>query len=233
MHTSLVSVVIPVYNGETYLVETLESVLNQTYPHTEVITVDDGSTDTSAEIIGRYPQIRYVCEENGGVAIARNNGLRLAQGDYLALLDQDDLWDPRKLEFQVDFLEKHPETGIVSSLLQFFLQEGIEKPDWVRAELLESPRPGYLGNFLIRRDVITRVGFFDPQYTLASDHDWFMRAADAGVKMEYIDTVLLHKRVHRHNESQREESTREMLRIHRQSIQRKKHQTNIQGPNDG
>lgn len=108
----LVSIITPVYQCETLLAETIESVLCQTYPNWEMILVDDCSPDGSAEIIGRYAQadtrFRYLkLENNSGAAVARNAGLDLARGRYIAYLDADDLWMPNKLERQLAFMAEH------------------------------------------------------------------------------------------------------------------------------
>src|SRR5438132_1599837 len=109
-----VSVVIPVYNGERYLADAIQSVRDQTYQNFEVIVVDDGSTDGSADVAQRFGEaIRYVHQANGGVCKARNAGIAAARGAYIAFLDQDDLWLPDKLAAQVTYLDSHPEVGAV------------------------------------------------------------------------------------------------------------------------
>jgi glycosyltransferase involved in cell wall biosynthesis len=110
----LVSVVIPVYRVERYIRQTLDSVLAQTYSNFEVILVDDESPDRSIEICQTYtdPRIRIVHQRNRGLAGARNTGIRQSQGDYIALLDSDDLWLPEKLERHVQHLESRPEVGV-------------------------------------------------------------------------------------------------------------------------
>ena len=107
-----VSVVIPVYNGDRYLAEAITSVLDQTYKNFELIVVDDGSTDGSAEIAKSYKQaVLYTFQPNGGLSKARNTGLALARGKYIAFLDHDDLWLPHKLARQVTYLDSHPDVG--------------------------------------------------------------------------------------------------------------------------
>lgn len=110
MEIGLVSIITPCYNGETYLSQTMASVLAQTYPYWEMIVVDDGSKDGSADLVRRYAdqdsRITLVQQPNGGSAAARNNGIRLARGQYIALLDADDLWDPEFLEKQIAFMKE-------------------------------------------------------------------------------------------------------------------------------
>src|SRR4030067_1442187 len=112
MADPLIIIIIPVYNAEQYLPETLDSVFTQTYTNIEVITVDDGSTDKSAEIIKRYPAVKYIRQKNGGVSNARNSGIKASSGDYIAFLDQDDLWLPEKLKIQLEIASRHQESGI-------------------------------------------------------------------------------------------------------------------------
>lgn len=110
MTKSLVSVITPCYNGGVYLSETIKSVMTQTYPHWEMIIVDDGSTDGSEEIAQKYAandsRIQSVRQSNGGSASARNRGIRMARGRYIALLDADDLWEPEFLERQLAFMKR-------------------------------------------------------------------------------------------------------------------------------
>ncbi|MCK4248925.1 MAG: glycosyltransferase family 2 protein, partial [Candidatus Omnitrophica bacterium] len=112
-----VSVIIPVYNSEKFIRETIESVLNQTYYDFEIITVDDGSTDKSADIINSFndKRISYVYQKNQGISGARNTAISESKGEYIALLDHDDLWLPQKLEKQIPLLENNDKVGLVYS----------------------------------------------------------------------------------------------------------------------
>lgn len=110
MIKGLVSVITPCYNGEKYLAETIESVLAQTYKKWEMIIIDDGSKDSSAKIASEYaarnPRVRLITQENAGSAAARNHGIRECQGQYIALLDADDIWLPTFLEKQIAFMKE-------------------------------------------------------------------------------------------------------------------------------
>src|SRR4028118_650117 len=125
MNSPLVSVVPPCYNYGAYLGETLESLIAQTYPHWECWVIDDGSTDNSADVAQTYAardrRIRYVHQKNSGPAAARNAGLQRCTGDYIQLLDADDLLEPDKFRLQVELMEARPEVGLVySNMLQFW-----------------------------------------------------------------------------------------------------------------
>ena len=111
-----ISVIIPAYNGEKYLAETIESVLSQTFKDFEVIVVDDGSTDRTREIAQSYGnELFYVFKENGGPGSARNAGIKVSKGRFIALLDHDDLWLPEKLEKQISLIKKRLNVGMVFS----------------------------------------------------------------------------------------------------------------------
>ena len=110
MQEDLVSIITPLYNGERFVAQTIESVLAQTYPHWEMIIINDGSKDNSEAIVQKYTEqdarIQLVSQPNAGSAAARNNGIRRASGRYIALLDADDLWEPFFLESQLHLMQK-------------------------------------------------------------------------------------------------------------------------------
>jgi glycosyltransferase involved in cell wall biosynthesis len=116
MSTALVSVVIPTYNYGAFVGETVENVLKQTYRNFEIIVVDDGSTDDTQERLEPYAdRIRYIHQQNQGCAAARNTGIQAAKGEWIAFLDSDDLWHPRKLEVQMAYLAKHPDIALLAA----------------------------------------------------------------------------------------------------------------------
>src|SRR3990172_7360951 len=119
-----VSVIIPTYNREKYIVETLQSVFEQTFTDYEVIVIDDGSTDNTSVVLKPYlDRIVYIRKPNGGQGSARNVGIKKAKGEYIAFLDSDDLWLPEKLEIQVRYLDGHPEAGLVFTDMVIFCQD--------------------------------------------------------------------------------------------------------------
>ena len=197
MSRPCVTVIVPAYNRERYLGAALESILGQDYRPLEVILVDDGSTDGTARVARSYPGVRYLYQPNQGAAAARNAGVAASRGEFLSFLDSDDVWTPRKLSLQVDFLLKHPEVGYCLARMQNFLEPGCPLPPWVQPEELCRPEVGVsLCTLVARREAFDRVGGFDPQYPCGSDTDWFFRAKDARIALAILPEILLHRRIH-------------------------------------
>ncbi len=125
----LVSVVIPLYNAEKYIEETMQSILNQTYQNIEIIVVDDGSKDQSPTIVKelqrKHPEkVRYIHQKNQGVSVARNTGIEHANGEYVAFLDSDDLWHPSKIEKQVQSMHLNNMDACYCGYMNFYEETG-------------------------------------------------------------------------------------------------------------
>src|SRR5947208_1892926 len=131
--SQLVSVIIPCYNQAHFLSAAIESILNQTYPHFEIIAVNDGSTDNTAEIATRNAKVRYFYQPNQGLPAARNAGAQASRGAYLVFLDADDLLLPNALEDGVKCLREHPECGLVYGLYELMAEDGAPLPLDARA----------------------------------------------------------------------------------------------------
>lgn len=184
----LVCVVIPVYNAEDVIRETIESVLAQTWTDREIVVVDDGSSDASGEIVRSFGgQVRYVRQENGGVARARNRGIAESAGEYIALLDHDDLWHPAKLAKQVAVLDGRPEVGMVITDVAHLDREGKPmgivgagyNPSETFARLFVRGYVPTPSAAMIRRSVLEAVGGFDERFNSAGldDHELWTRIA--------------------------------------------------------
>ena len=219
----LVSVIIPVRNGERFLADAVRSVIEQEYRPLEIIIVDDGSTDGSRALLCSYPQARYIHQDHQGIAAARNNGVRNAHGSFLAFLDQDDFWTPGKLDKQVGYLLKNPEIGYVVGWQKIRMVPGTPAPTWLKRELLCEPHAGLLpGTMVVRREIFDRVGFFNAAYRLADDFDWFLRAKDAGVRMTVMPDIVLEKRIHEANQSHQSGlAMSELMKVLKTSIDRR------------
>ena len=179
----LVSVIIPTYNGACFLAQTIESVLAQTYPSLEVLVVDDGSTDATWAVTAGYgSRVRYVRQANAGTAAARNRGVVEARGEYVALLDHDDLWLPHKLERQLPFFAGDPAIGVVFAGIEFFRTRTGE----VTAQYFPGPELGPhdllahrvlpIQTVVFRRSALDAVGPFDEG--LRGTDDW-----DLGIRL--------------------------------------------------
>ena len=204
MAEPVVSVVIPLYNARDVIRETLEGLFAQTYPHFEVIVVDDGSTDGSGEVVQGYgDRVRYMFQRNAGVACARNRGIAAARGKYIALLDHDDLWGREKLAKQVSLLDSQPSVGMVVTDVAHIDRAGrlmneagpAYQPQQEFARLFVQgfvPTPSAT---LIRKDLLDAVGGFDEQFNSAGmdDHELWTRIAASTVIAGIAEPLTLHR----------------------------------------
>lgn len=225
----LVSVIVPVYNGEQYLSEALQSIVAQSYTKIEIIIVDDGSTDNSAKIAQSFSDARYYYQENQGPGKARNFGIVQSRGELIAFLDQDDLWTPNKLAVQVAFMLENPQIDYVFALQKIFFDNHNKLPPavlklWEKEKIYQHAHAAYLPSSLMTRAaVFKKAGLFDELLINTSDFDWFFRAKDLGIKSCVIPEVLLHKRFHGHNSCYQVQLSRsELLKVIRRSVHRRK-----------
>ena len=220
----LVSVVIPVFNGERFLREAVESVLTQKYSHLEIIIVDDGSTDNTATV-AKSLTVHYLHQTNKGPAAARNRGIEHAQGSLIAFADADDLWPEDKLELQLPYLLNDPAIEIVMGRVQQVLLSATVNGQTQAEEPAFSVN---LGSAVIRKSVFERVGLFDETMRYSEDVDWFMRAREVGSAIITIDAVTLLYRQHEQNMT-RGKSTSELnvLKALKKSLDRRREQTGL------
>ncbi|PSB10599.1 glycosyl transferase family A [Pleurocapsa sp. CCALA 161] len=184
-----ISVVIPTYNSETTIQETIESVQKQTFSDFEIIVIDDGSQDGTIELVKSLvklePRLKIFCYENAGVAVARNRGIELAQGEFISLLDADDLWTPDKLELQLKALKDHPQAGVAYSWTNPIDEQGKilflgTRPIWegnVYGKLLQTNFLSNGSNILVRREAIESICGFPTDFPVASDWDFYLKLA--------------------------------------------------------
>ncbi len=205
LHDSpLVSVIIPVYNGERFLAEALHGVLAQDYRPLEIVVVDDGSTDATPAIAAQFADsIRYVRQSRRGPGAARNTGLRLARGEVVAFLDVDDAWPTAKLRRQVGYLAAHPEVDIVQGLIvQQQWDASAPGAGMVFEDVSEPYQFVNLGSAVYRRSVFETVGPFDETLAENEDTDWYMRAWEHSVPKVVQDQIALFYRRHDQNMTQ-------------------------------
>lgn len=225
--TITVSVIIPVYNGERFVAEALQSVFAQTFTAYEVLVIDDGSTDGSRALVQEamqsQPQLRYLYQQNSGVALARNHGIRASHGELIAFLDQDDRWTAEALARQVAYHQQHLEVGYTLAQQICFLEPGCSPPKWFQLQTFGQPHVGYLpGTLMVKRAIFDQIGLFDPAIPISSDADWFARANDAQIPTYTLPQVLLERRIHNENQSQQSKQIhKELFRLLHASIKRK------------
>jgi len=197
----LVSIIIPAYNAEKYIQRALESALAQTYKDIEIIVIDDGSTDKTAEIIKTYqdPRIIYIFQKNQGQGPARNNGIKKSQGEYITFLDADDYYFPEKVEKQVRFLENHSEYQAVycnalhfysAHPLVFFKKKHNYHSGDIFKDLLESSYIN-LNTIMVSRQILDKAGLFNENRYCPEDWELWLKISRAGFQFGYLDEDLV------------------------------------------
>ncbi len=194
-----ISVIIPVFNGERFIAEAIQSVLNQNYELLEIIVVDDGSTDNTGKIVEKFgSKVHYIFQENGGVAKARNTGLRAASGDYIAFLDADDLFCKDKLSTQLKQFDKYLSLGIAFGYASRCDFTGQIYDDEAKSQISKSFLVS-LGSLLIAKSVFATIGYFDEVMKLAEDQDFFLRVRESGIPVAVHPEVVQICRSHDNN----------------------------------
>lgn len=202
-----VSVIVPVFNRPAFVGEAVRSALSQECPGgLEVVVVDDGSTDETpavlADLTGEDDRVRVFRQENAGPAVARNRAFEEARGEFLALLDSDDIWLPEKLARQVALLDAHPAAGLAHGEVEEFFEGEARawrhRPAIVSGSVLATLlRRNVLHTMtvMLRREVIDEVGGFDPEYPPCEDWDLWLRIAE---RREIVGDPAAHVRVRIH-----------------------------------
>ena len=219
--TAPVAAIVPLFNGRRYIRDAIESILVQEPRPSEIVVVDDGSSDECAELLAGHPEVRIVRQANAGEAAARNRGIRETTAPLLAFLDQDDVWLPGKLARQVPCLETDPALDIVFAQHRLMVEEGAR---WFRRDALDRPLAAELpGTMIVRRRAFSRIGPFREELRLGSDVDWILRARDAGLACRLVEEVLLLRRLHEGNASRDAAAFMTgLLRAARDSVRRKR-----------
>lgn len=209
--------VIPTYNRAHYLPEALASALNQTWPVFEIIVVDDGSSDGTAQLMATYgDKVRYLQQKNQGPSAARNFAMREARGNWIAFLDSDDLWVPEKNRLQTEFVRQHPQLGFVFGNLanfnaqlqdeqpeildpevhRYFQTHGGDLQDFFRQLLFCNPIP--TSSAFFSRAAMERTGFLDETMRYCEDYDYWLRLAPH-TRVGFVDQILVRRRMHDEN----------------------------------
>ena len=223
----LISCIVPVFNGERYLQEALDSILGQTYRPLEIIVADDGSTDGTTHIAAGYSgQVTYLSQPNAGPAAACNLGLGASRGEFVAFLAADDLWHREKLARQMARFQARPDLDLcVTHIQNFWTPELTQEQEQFRDHRLSRALPGYtLVTLLARRTLFETVGHLNPALQHGDGTDWFLRAAEHGAVMELLPDVLAYRRLHPTNRSRHlaADSRRTYVQIVKASLNRRR-----------
>jgi glycosyltransferase involved in cell wall biosynthesis len=194
-----VAVVVAAYNAERYLGETLESICAQDPAPRDVVVVDDGSDDRTADVLRHAPStVRVLHQERRGAAAALNRGVASTDADMVGFCDDDDLWTPGRLARQLAALAEDPAIGGVSGMVEQFVSPDVADMS-ARVHVDTAPQVGrVLGTLLVRRTTMAAVGAFDEELDMPQI-DWVVRAYTSGIRFASVDRVVLRRRIHDHN----------------------------------
>ena len=220
-----ISVIIPLYNAEAYILKAIKSVLRQTHPCHEIIVVDDGSTDKSVQVLRslRDARLRLLQQENKGAAAARNFGVSQASGAFISFLDADDIWMPNKLDLQMERFASGGKDLIFGMMVEFLSPDCAKKLEG-RVAVSETPRVGIASSTLfMRRDDFARVGAQDETLRVGEFIDWYARAQDEGLETDVVPKIVARRRIHLEN-FHRQNATRhlEYARVMRTILYRRR-----------
>lgn len=216
-----ISVIIPAFNAQDFLAEALESVFSQTLPPQEILVYNDASSDNTQKVIDSYgSRLRSLPTQPGpskGPAFARNQCLRAALGDYLAFLDADDLWLPKKLELQLSYLQAQSQPTAVFGMIQEFNASG---------PLGHYQRCALSSVCLLPTILAHNIGTFDEKLIIGDFADWLARLKTGGVYFVYLDEPLARRRHHQNNLGKRASDKRPgYLEVVRRKLSRERSQS--------
>ncbi len=226
MSPPAVSCVIPVFNGERFIAEAIDSVRRQTVAVAEIIVADDGSSDGTPDVVRRCgSDIVYLRQDNQGAPTARNLGAEAATGAFIAFLDADDLWCDDKTGRQLRAFERHPDLGAASAYMQnFWTEEVAAERDQLAGGRLSSPQPGVASTLMVRADVFRAVGSFDVTLRHRDVQNWLIRMQSSGWRLDTLTDVLVRRRIHGSNVSRNrtDAGEQELLRLAMAALERKR-----------
>lgn len=206
-----IGVVIPVRNGAIHLRAAIDSVLAQTLRPTQIIVVDNASTDATESIVAAFAdRVEYIrLPERGGSSAARNTGIAEIRTPCLALLNADDLWEPRKLEMQSAALNASGQEAMIFCLMTEFASAELSADEIAALRFNDQPAIGISGcALLIRTKAFHAVGAFDTRLRTGEFIEWYARAKDAGIVTVTVPEVLFRRRLHRNNHGRVERDAR-------------------------
>jgi len=221
----LISIVIPVFNCERYLSDAIESVLRQSYKPIEIVVVDDGSTDRSAEIAKSFdPLVTYVSQSHCGIAATRNKGISISRGSFFAFLDADDVWTEKKLLLQMEVLKANPDVDAVFGHVRQFISPDRIAESGGTIRIPHEVMAGYIpSTMLIRKESFFRIGFFGDTWQVGEFIDWYLRAKEKGLKSILLNEIVLKRRIHDNNTGLRKRANRtDYVKILKLSLDRQR-----------
>lgn len=220
-----IDVVMPCFNAEMYIQEALDSVFSQSLPAGTVVVVDDGSTDSSASIAGRFgKRVLLIRQPNAGISAARNAGLAACSSPLVAFLDADDIWPIDSLERRYEYLYANPQMNGVFASLQNFLSPELDAADAARYRVDLAPAAArFPGTLLVQLEAFRRIGGFDVTLKVGEMIEWIARAAASGLQFGAVDSLALLRRIHGNNTTLKAANSRAgYLDAVRAALQRRK-----------
>lgn len=203
MNSNFVSVIIPVFNGQQYLNESIESVLLQKGVSLELIIVDDGSTDGTKEVVSTYENnniVRYEYQENQGLAASRNKGISLAAGNFIAFNDADDIWVEGKLSAQMAIMESQPGVEMISGSVRQFISPEIPEIEHAKYTFSDVDiQANLIPCLLFRSEVFIKYGMFDTNLKIGQDMSWLLQAKNKGLIIHPMPKLVYYRRLHPNN----------------------------------
>ena len=219
-----ISVVIPVHNGERYLAAAIQSVLDQRHAGLELLVIDNGSTDATADVARSFSSIRYFHLVDKGLCKALNYGLGQCRGPFLGFLDADDLWSPNRLAVQLEAFASNPGVEMVFGHVEQFISPELDESAKAKLSIRNRHLPGrYRGSMLIRKESFWRVGPFEPSVDYGEFLDWYMRAEEQKIREVMVPEVLTLRRIHGANLGYTERHNRvELARVLKRGLDRRR-----------
>ncbi|MBH1964999.1 MAG: glycosyltransferase family 2 protein [Comamonadaceae bacterium] len=225
MKPPLTSIIITCFNRQKYIAEAIESALTQTMIDREIIVIDDGSTDASAEIVRAYgDRVQYFHQHNQGASRAKNVGVDRAHGEFISFLDSDDFWPSDKLHIQLNHFAESPDVDILHGHALQFVDADLTPEE--KAQLFCPPDPmaaPVSGTMLLRKSVFEKVGGFREDLLVGIDIEWHLRAKSMDLRIETLPDILLHRRIHPTNSGATQRSARQQhLSILKEHLDRRR-----------
>ena len=223
-----ISVIVPAFNADKYIAEALHSVRLQTCPVAEIIVVDDGSTDRTREIVEKFSGVRYVYQDNAGVAAALNRGCMLASSTHIAFISADDVWQPDKVLQQKERLLKHPNAIVFGHMINF-ISPDLEPSEALKIVCPKGSMPAYsAGTLLTKLDTFNQVGPFNEGFKVGEFVDWFGRAKDLKIEVIMIETAVSSRRLHKANHSKTSRDSKSYTPVIKALLDRRRAKENVE-----